>query len=206
VRTLSRPGAAPAPLTPGGSSGHLCHRHRRDERTDFPSRSAAVPGGHRSPHRASSMFIRDKRPPARAEGPSLAAAPLERPQRARVLGAVPRKTPRNGRSVRCRRSDRLMPNYHILGDLLMWAAQDPWGSSLSVDPGHGHGSCFSSSLIQDLFPRRESPYQPTVGELPGHEYLPCAAFATQMPLNRRRYSVPYSKSIHDLEPPYGIEP
>jgi hypothetical protein len=61
--------------------------------------------------------------------------------------------------------------------------------------------------IQDLFPRRESLYPGLpCGEIPGHEYLPCAAFATQMPLNRRRYSVPHSKKAHNLEPPYGIEP
>jgi uncharacterized protein YbjT (DUF2867 family) len=30
--------------------------------------------------------------------------------------------------------------------------------------------------------------------------------STQMPLNRRRYTVLYSKNAHNLEPPYGIEP
>jgi hypothetical protein len=43
-------------------------------------------------------------------------------------------------------------------------------------------------------------------KLPGQEHLPCVPFDTQMPLNRRRYSVSYSKNAHDLDPPYGIEP
>ena len=44
------------------------------------------------------------------------------------------------------------------------------------------------------------------GKLPGHERLPGVTFDTQMPLNRRRYTVLYSKNAHNLEPPYGIEP
>jgi hypothetical protein len=43
-------------------------------------------------------------------------------------------------------------------------------------------------------------------KLPGHELLHGRAFDTQMPLNRRRYTVPYSKKLYHLEPPYGIEP
>jgi hypothetical protein len=43
-------------------------------------------------------------------------------------------------------------------------------------------------------------------KFPGHELLHCTAFATQMPLARKKYSVSRSKNALKLEPPYGIEP
>ena len=41
---------------------------------------------------------------------------------------------------------------------------------------------------------------------PGHDHPSYSAFATQMPLARRRCSVSCSKNSHNLEHPYGIEP
>ena len=80
------------------------------------------------------------------------------------------------------------------------------GPSLSVGPGQGMALRFVERNLGPVPEMGTAVPGPTVGELPGHEYLPCSAFATQMPLNRRRHSVTYPKSIHDLEPPYGIEP
>ena len=74
----------------------------------------------------------------------------------------------------------------------------PWGSSTLCAP--------RAELTQDLFPGRSHSERPIPRKSPGHEHPSYSAFATQMPLARRRYSVSCSKSVHNLEPPYGIEP
>ena len=48
-------------------------------------------------------------------------------------------------------------------------------------------------------------YEATAQQRGKHQQPPREA-PVKMPLAQRRYSVPYSKSVRNLEPPYGIEP
>ena len=76
-------------------------------------------------------------------------------------------------------------------DLLVWAARDPWGSPLSVDPGRGHhGLCSSSSVIQDLFPDTSRCTRP-IARLRDHlAHRYCDTAHAILPGHRRRRPAP----------------
>jgi len=103
------------------------------------------------------------RPPAAANRPRLLATGRETVRglaRAAVINARRPSAGRSNPDDRCGGAGTeldVIPGAKSAGK--MWTARDPWGSSLSVDPGRGHGSCSSSSVIQDLFPRREPLYR-----------------------------------------------
>ena len=87
----------------------------------------------------------------------------------------------------------------VLSDLLMWAGAEPVGFVTLRRPDQRAWLMLFVKRNPGPVPQEgiAVPGLPC-GELPDHEYPPCATFATQMPLNRRRFSVPYSKRAHHL--------
>ena len=113
------------------------------------------------------------------------------PTREQLPGPPPshiraRRVPQPGQAVTIDGAPTRLPGMHCPPEsgfpVEPAATIHPWGSSLTVDPGHGHGSYFRRAQSRTCSPDRNRCTGPTVGELPGHEYLPCACLARHLPL------------------------